>query len=401
MPKQEGEQLREDAGSSGWFKPATTWLAIILLARLLAAGAYREAVASGGLFGIDFEQYHSAAENVRRGRPVYSGPLYPYTPLVAIVMRPFASLPLDRAVRVWAATCVVMLAGAVALCAWANRVHPVRDAAVLVLMMLTAFRFWPTVIELAVGNVDMVLFLLLAGVYVSESRDRPVASAILIALGGLTKTWFVGLVVYLVLRRAWRAAGIAVAAYALGLAAMFAALGWWQFPQFVAKTRAYSWQPNIIAMSVPGMARLYLCENPLVTPVVNTPRVAALLAVAGVCSLGVALLWAGRRLGGRPGDRGVLLGLTVVTMLLAMPVSHLPYYVLALPAIWTLLVTRRDAWAFGLATIAYVTLSLPSPFIAPIREANRFFPGSLWIGTPFVAGVLLWLGLMWPATRRV
>lgn len=394
--------MAQSAAAAGQQPPQRDWaqrpfvavLLILLVGRLLLVETYRAAVNSGGLSGADFHQFYDAARHARDGQPLYATTTdgYPYSPFMALLLRPLATLSPDRARAAWIAVSIGALSFAVACFACAVRINPLRHTGLFLLWVVTAFRFWPTVIELGIGNVDMLLLALLAFAYLSESRDRPLLTAAAFATGALIKTWFIGLVIYLILRRANRAALAAVGFFALGLIITFGAVGWRQFPQFVTVTRAYSWQPNLVTLSAPGITRLYFTPGPNVTPIHDAPALAIALTAALLACLAISLYYGYRTSGAAGGsaDRLSLLSLSTLVLLMALPVCHLYYFVLVLPSLWLLLTAGRCLPALAAAG-AYLMLTIAVPALTPVPEPYRHAPRSLLLALPTAAALILWI----------
>ncbi len=372
------------------------WLILlaIVLGRFVAATAYRSASQSGLRF-VDFPQFYTAAQAFRSHGLIYptSRTGYPYSPVMAILLGPLTRLPMAAARDVWAAACVAMLFATAGLFSIAERLNVWSRPVLPLLFTVTVFRTWPTTIELGVGNDDILLLCILSGIYVAESRDRPEASGVLIALGALVKTWFILLLLYPLLRRQWRAACVGVATYAAGLALSFTIVGWWQLPHFVRVTRSYSWQPELVTQSLPGVAKIFLSANPHVTPFVDSLLLARLVTVLGVAGLVGGYCWAANRARAIRSSRPLLISLTMMTTLLTIPVCHQCYYVLAVPAVWALW-THGSRLGLSVATLCYAVLSVPTPGLTPVPAAFRHFPSSVGVATTFLTGLALWITMV-------
>jgi hypothetical protein len=378
-------------------------MVLILAIKCLAAEAYRSAVAPGGI--NNFGEYEKAAQRLNDHHALYmpeQGPVllnqHVSSPLIPLLLRPIALLPFRTAFCVWVGLNIAILALAMGLYCWGVGLKVFDDAVAVLLILFTGYRYWPTVLELAMGNVDLLLLLLLCGMYVCDRFEKWIWMGVLAAVAGLTKTWMIGIIFYLIARRKWLAAFLSCLFFAAGIAAMFALIGWRELPQWLAITRRYSQQPLIVSHSVAGMARIYFATNPLITPLIisNPVHMAALVIGYGILVVGLLLLfWRGSEMSEYQGR--LCLGLTALALVLGNSVSHQYYFVLALPLIWTLLIGSANSspgWIVRLlAFLLYLVFSMPSPG-DPLPAALTHGIRSIEIATTFVSGMLLWgLGL--------
>jgi len=374
----------------------------LLAIRCLDSSAYRAASAPGGLFGIDFAPAYSAAARLNGGRPLYipednsATPLYQFvsSPLIPMLLRPIARLSPDNATRIWALINVLLLTLAVFLFCVATRIRPLDQPVPVLLMLFTGFRFWPTTVELGIGNSDIVILFLASAMFVCARSQRWFLFAFFIALGALTKTWMIGSLFYLIVRRQW-AAAFAAAGFFAGIGALlFAAVGWGELPVLWRLTHLYSAQPLIVSNSVVGIAHLYFRANGIITPLIDNPALCTVVVAAGYGLLvaGLAAIWL-RAPRMDEWELNVALGLTLMALILGCPVSHQYYYVLALPLIWLLLNppdTGRGRLLPCVAFIIYLALSVPSPSLNPVPAADQHGIRSLGVGVTFFAGLSLW-----------
>jgi hypothetical protein len=374
---------------------------LLLLCRLLVSTAYHAAAAPSGLSRVDFKQYYDAANHFRSGESLYAGYKdYPYSPLMAIVMRPLAKLPFEKAALAWIAASTALLLFSIAVFIAAFGLNPAENPVVCGLILVTGFRFWPTSIELAIGNVDMLLLAIIAAIYLANRFGKFLAIAVLIALAALIKTWMLGLCFYLLARRRYREALISVSAYLAGLIVLFSICGWHQFPDFVRSTCAFTSQPLVVTHSIPGIARMYLSVNPHIAPFSTTPtaHLATLYIAYAALIAGLILVWAVT--GAESGHAGALtLGFTLISLLVGLPICHQYYFVYVLPGIWNLLFSpgkgkKLSMAAMIAALIAYAAFSVNAPGLTPLPEQYRSGLKSLFVATSFLAAALMWITLL-------
>jgi hypothetical protein len=384
---------------------------LFLAVRCLDSSAYHSAASPGGLFSVDFAPAYDAAARLNAGKPLYipeqnpATPLYQFvsSPMLPILLRPLARLSLVQATCIWAAVNVLLLTASVFLCAWAARVHLLDHPVPALLMLFTGFRYWPTTVELGIGNSDIVILFLASAIFVCSRYRRWFLFAFLVALAALTKTWMIGALFYLLVRRQWAAAFAGVGFFAVIGALLFAAVGWGEFPVLCHLTQLYSAQPLIVSNSVAGFAHLYFRENGIISPLIDNPALSSAVFIAGYGFLvvGLAAIWLrAPRMNER--ELNVSLGLTFLALILGCPVSHQYYYVLALPLLWLLLIPAdpvRGRLLQAVAFIIYIALSIPSPSLNPVPPADQHGIRSLGVGVTFFAGLLLWACGLFAAVR--
>lgn len=380
-------------------------LLLLLITWFLISTAYHAAIApSPGITGCDFRIFFEAARRLNQGEPLYlfrpAGDTYVYSPLVAIVLRPLARLDFDHALKLWffvPATCLLLGIGFYSMAARLTWKHVIPAA----LMLLVSFRFWPTTMNFGMGQANFVLLLLVCAMLFADSRDNMLAVALLIALAALIKTWMIGLVMYPVLRRDWRAVALTFAAYGAGLAALFTLVGWREWATFSKLTSGYATQKvgQIAAMqSIPGFARLHFVPNNLVSPVVESTLVFRLVVAAGFLILlgGLFCVWRRKPAPGSHESR-LQFAFVMLSLLLMVPACTNEYYVLALPLFWTFLVPGQKgeykipSLAIAGSLAVYLLFTRGWPTYPPIPEAYQHGLKSFLVSANFLAAMVLWL----------
>ena len=168
--------------------------------------------------GIDFAVFHRAGARFLAGADLY-GPVgadfpYRYAPGVAAFFAPFALLPFAVAKAAWAA-CSATMAFAAALLLDRR----VGSRAALAVPLAWACLVQPVAQELAHGQVDLLVLLLVLAAFLAEDRGWDVGAGALLAAAVALKVAPAVLAVDWVVRRRWRAiAGCAAGALALAIA---------------------------------------------------------------------------------------------------------------------------------------------------------------------------------------
>jgi hypothetical protein len=229
-----GRRLRRARSGIDWWSigSAVAIAACVIAALATSAHAARDPSA------MDFRGLWRAARTILAGHNPYPAPdvrrlfsmrnPYVLPPLTALMLTPLAHLPFTAALAIWNAICAIAFGVALRLCG-------VRDWRVYVV----ACGSLPFVASLALGQPEGLFALALAGVWrYRDSWPSAVLVGILIAA-----KWFAWpLVLWFVLRRSYRLAGIAVATAAGLLVATWGVIGFdglTEYPTlFIANTHA-------------------------------------------------------------------------------------------------------------------------------------------------------------------
>jgi hypothetical protein len=380
---------------------------IFLALRSLVGSTYRAAINPTGLFGVDYKVIHMAAMRLEHGEPVYmseteakeNGILmcqFTCSPFVPLLARPLTRLSLEEGAKLWVAISVCALVLSVFLFCWGSSIHLLDSALSVLLILFTGFRCWPTILELAIGNTHILLLACVCGMIVCNRYRKWLLLAGLVAVAALIKTWMIGMIFPLLVARRWREAAGAVAMFVAGLGILFSITGWDTLQGFLTVTREYSSEPFLVSNSVSGLAGMFFANNTHMTPWLPNfwAWLSAMTVGYGILIAGLLLMFLrGKRFD--TGQRQLCLALSVLALILGSPVSHVLYFVLALPAIWTVACLpwggRHSVAAPVLGFLAYLILSLPSPCTTPIPENCRTGILSFLVTMTFLPTFLLWI----------
>jgi hypothetical protein len=219
-------------------------LALTMLAIVIVAAGLYIAGKSGGdplAYRNDFNVFYHAAREVLAGRDPYQSSLaewtpYLYPPLLAIVLAPLALFPLPVAAYVWFLINAVSIIAAALMSARLGRDDestnegkvagseggPVAPL-VAALSLLIVARF--VLDNFSLGQVNPLLAALAAAHVYLYSRDKKIASALVLSIAVSIKLTPLVLIAYHVARRRWKFAAAALATCVALTALSFVPLG--------------------------------------------------------------------------------------------------------------------------------------------------------------------------------
>jgi alpha-1,2-mannosyltransferase len=340
---------------------------------------------------MDFQVYRMGGQQVLRG-DLYSAEitvlglrlLFTYPPLAAMLFWPLSHLSIFAGQAIWDAIDLVALTALIAVSIAAARSRRVVRSdwrTALVLLAPIGFFLYPVAYNLALGQINVVLVLMIvADLAVGVSwRGRDLPKGILVGVAAAIKLTPLIFIPYLVASRQWRPARNATIAFALATGAMFAVSPRASWLYFTKDAFAVTRVGNVDRLDNQtlhaALARLHL---PM--PGALFDLIALIVLCAGIAVAAVAY----RR-------SSSMLGILVcaATGLLLSPISWFHHYVWIVPAlIWLVLGTDRPAkgecWAMAGA--------LPFIVIPPFRGAGS---GALWYvrTNVYVITTLAFIGL--------
>jgi hypothetical protein len=160
---------------------------------------------------VDFEVYRTAAARALAAEPLFrlddGHYQYKYLPAFAFVLAPFAWLPKALAEGVWFALSVGMAAWFVRMSVLAVPDRRLRDNTLVWLGLLLMGKF--LVKELAFGQTNIPLGIVLLGAVVAAGRGRHVAAGVLVGVGVFVKPYALVFVPWLI----WVSGAGALAAF--------------------------------------------------------------------------------------------------------------------------------------------------------------------------------------------
>jgi hypothetical protein len=333
--------LSERAGSSDstdtplWYSAVLValWGLVLVTTVVLAHQRYRGAIAGDN--GGDFRIYFQAAQRLAAGHsPYQANDLYLYPPTIAMLLAPFSHHSSESALRVWTvmelAAFVVGVGAFVAI--EASKLKTWFRPVLAFICIVTLFHFWPTTIDVSLGQADGFVFaaLMLSGL--AASRDWPATRGVLVGIAGLLKAWPAAVAVSFAQRGSQRKGREALALLLTLLLAPVLALvfgggsGLVGFVKSVLGGRSQ----HIVSDSVWGAPSLLFSNSGLARPLVTS-------AALQVVSTSLLIIWVVGLLVvsvRTPGSKVMCTWNVMFCIVLLLPVSHLAYTVYALPVLW-------------------------------------------------------------------
>jgi alpha-1,2-mannosyltransferase len=321
---------------------------------VVAAGAVAQAIASGASAfrrpAVDFATLWTAARDFSLGGSFYRpadvaanhfGAVFKVPPFYGMLLLPFAradvrtALLIDRGLDV----ALYLLCGAILVFWLRERLGAtVATAAVIIALGLMQ----PAFDSIAYGQIDVVLLALVTLALLALRAQRPALVGLAVALAALLKLYPLVLVLFLAARRegravAWTAAWLAVLN---GLA--IAVVGWGEHATYVTEVLpriggGTGWVEN---QTVNGFLSRLLLGARRPEPV-HDRAVDLLTGTAFVLVAGASAWVAARRGGARTSAEGLLFGVFLVVMVLAVPAAWIHYETVTILAF--LLVARTAA----------------------------------------------------------
>lgn len=389
--KSQNGQVLSTAGPSR--SSLVTWPPVVLRAvGLTSAGIIAFCLARIANFPqMDFQVYRMGGQHVL-GSGLYSAEitvlgqhlLFTYPPLAAILFWPLSHFSIFVGQTIWDAIDLVALTALIAVSIAAAQGRSVARSdwgIALVLLAPIGFFLYPVAYNLALGQINIVLVLMiLADLTIGVSwRGRDLPQGVLVGAAAAIKLTPLIFIPYLVASRQWRPARNAALTFALATGAMFAVsprASWLYFTEDAFDITRVGPVDRLDNQTLhAAISRAHLTMPPALFDLISLMVLCAGIAVAAV---------AYRR-------SSSMLGILVcaATGLMLSPISWFHHYVWIVPGlVWLVSGTDRPAkggyWAAAGA--------LPFILIPPIRAGGS---GVLWYlrGNVYVITTLAFIGL--------
>lgn len=322
---------------------------------------------------------------------------YMYAPLIAMLLAPATALPYPLVQALWWGLNVLALGFGSWLVLRALDAPPLAGA-VLGLAML--WRFYPAVVGLRLGQIEIIQFLLLAVSLYGFSRGWERRGAIALGVATALKFFPGALIVLLVWRRRWRAALWALGVALVLVVGSFAVVGLDAMADYVGYGSIYgiggAFAGFFFNQSLNGFFSRNLIRNVFTATLKgwHLPGLARgliLLADLVVVAVSARMTWQPHPWPSKPMPVdhrcfGLQYGLGIVALLLISPHSQVYTYVWALIPFLVLgawLLRGRGPWIWlgGGAIVAYFLIgrsySLFVPGLTRLVQAHTLFGGLL------------------------
>jgi len=317
---------------------------------------------------VDFEVYRRAAIRALAAEPLYRPEdghyQFKYLPAFAFVMAPFAWPTKEETEAIWFALCVLLLAFFVRLSLRALPDRRLSERRLVWLGLLLTAKFW--VKELAFGQTNLLLGILLMGAVIAAQRNRRAFAGALVGLAVFVKPYAVLFVPWIAWAEGLGALAVFACVLIAGLALPAAAYGWSGNLDLIA-----AWYRTVTETTGPN---LMLPENISLATMwakwIGPGHTASALAVATALAASTAaggVAWLRRKVA-EPNYLEV--GLLMVLVPLLSPQGWDYVLLLALPAFLCLVDRWRDMrvpWrltiAAGIGLTSFTVFDLVGRFV--------------------------------------
>jgi hypothetical protein len=317
---------------------------------------------------VDFEVYRRAATRALAAEPLYRPEdghyVFKYLPAFALVMAPFAWPTKEQDEAIWFALTVALLAIFVKLSLDALPDRRRSRQALVWLGLLVTAKFW--VKELAFGQTNLLLGILLVGAVMAANRRRRWLAAVFVGLGVFVKPYAIVMVPWLVWSQGWAAAAVFAGVLGVGLIVPAIVYGWTANLDLIS-----DWYRMVTETTAPN---LMLPENISLATMwakwIGPGHTASMLAVVTAVAAGVVVVSVAMRRRKVKAPDYLELGLFMLLIPLISPQGWDYLLLLALPALLCLVDRWRDmsrpwqaATAIGIILTSFTVFDLMGRFV--------------------------------------
>ncbi len=328
---------------------------------------------------------------------------YVYPPQFAWMFAWLGLVPFGMSLAIWRALSVA--AGIMGVYWTTKTLWPRIRRGHLILAVAAALTLTPFQLDLAVGNVNTILFALLAlSFYAIYRMDRPTLGAMALVVAVFIKVTPLVILVAIALQGRWRVVVRSVLFIFAGLASSFLFLGWESTAEYAAHFLQFGRQsmengPAPYNQSLLGVLELVWDKGrPGPLPV----WLNVLFDVYAVAMLIVIGFMVGRR---PDAHASIRMGLTALLPVAISPLVEQPHMVLTFPALMAsfYLVRRqvrkreRKIYAILIAG-AYGLQTLPVTFL--LNDATHLLPSIYWIHIQMFVSFAFMLAVLLEMARR-
>lgn len=341
---------------------------------------------------LDFFQEWASARNVYRGWPVYTPqavtaraylnfrppadrptlmlPYNAHPPPAVLLALPLGALDYSDAFLFWSLLSLVCFGISVGLVFGQLGIRwPLWFVLPAIGLLLICNPFRQQVTQ---GQLNLVLLLLLTGVWTADRNDWPRLAGLLLGTATALKLFPGFLFLYFALRRQWSALALGAVAVLGWTVLTGSILGWDTYRDYVQTVLPdlacyQGWWPNVSLVGFWG--KLFGTEGKTI-PLWPSPLLARGLALASIILVtglaGGVIVRARNR-----ADRDWAFGVTLIAMVLASPIAWDHYFLLLLLPVTLLWQRLPPVWTYRLV----YGLALVIGWTTPILYWRRFIPG--------------------------
>ena len=369
--------------------------------------ALRPLVFNGNMY--DFNSYYISAYATQKGLDPYDSDtlqalakelgvpkvtVYRYPPFNTLLFLPLSFLPYPAAVLLWRILNLALSAFAVWLI-WKTLALPLDAESALVIGVIV-FTFDPLIYNLAIGQINVLILLLLTGVGWAWVRQRQVLAGVLLALAASIKIAPGVLFLYFLWKRGFKLVAAGISTVIVLAAIAFFALGEQTTRKFIAILAAFAQEDNawIANQSWRGfLARLFVGDEsvPALYPAATLERVLYYAGALAIVVLTALILYRSR-------DASLFhleFAIVLIAFHLVSPTSwvhHFVWMIYPLVALAFACLDRRQLAPIILFAIGYALIA----FTLDYRSDQLFrWPQALWISTKFYGLIILYAVNAW------
>jgi hypothetical protein len=323
---------------------------------------------------------------------------YTYLPFNTLLFLPLSFLPYPAAVVVWRLLNLALLVFAVWLISKTLALSLNAKAALIVGVIV--FNFDPLIYNLAIGQINLLILLLIVGTAYAWTRHREVLAGVLLALGVSIKLAPAVLFLYFLWKRGFRLVAASIAAIIAFAVIAFLALGEQATRKGIASIVGFAQEDNawIANQSWRGfLARLFVGDE-YISALYPAARLESVLYFAGVLVIVVLtafVLYRSRR----SGLFHLEFALVLIAFTLISPVTwvhHLVWLLYPLVVLAVACVDRKQIGPIVFLAIGYALIAFPLDY----RNERVFqWPEALWVSTKFYGLVVLYAVNAWLLLR--
>ncbi len=361
--------------------------------------------------GRDFSHDYFAVQALRAGTTIYAPKIENYhPPFDVLTVMPLAGLPFKTAFLTWSALSLVCFGLIIAITLLELGISLAWPW--LVLLGGLALCWYPFQFQMMMGQWSFLIGACILGCWVLLRHDRDVSAGVLLGIASLIKLFPGLLILFLVLRRRWKALAAVAVTTLLGMAVTVAIVGSRDTVDFVVSVAPGNVAEHAtfpLNASLTGLFSRLLTDGPWVRPLAVAPELARWLVI--LASLGLVGALARHILARpvRPDHDDTTFALACVAMLLISPLTWVHMSMVLMLPFGLLLRDRLEGAARpGMVMQAFLVLALLSMPHLDIGRAlmTHYAPNrtpwyaALLFAAPTAAMLLLWhilsVRLSWP-----